>query len=160
MRNAVLLDTSFFLRFLNEQDPLFAHADGYFRYFIQQDMPMLMSTISVAEYCVKGELQDLPLRNLQILPFNVMHAQRCGEFARVVFSHRNRLDIISRAIIPNDTKLFAQADVETSVQYYLSSDVESQKIYGLLRTQQANPKFEFLNLRVPPSETFGILALR
>lgn len=160
MRNAVLLDTSFFLRFLNEQDPLFAHADGYFRYFVQQDMPMLVSTISVAEYCVRGELQDLPLRNLQILPFNVIHAQRCGEFARVVFSHRNRLDIVNRAIIPNDTKLFAQADVETSVQYYLSSDAESQKIYGLLRTQNAAPKFEFLNLRVPPSEAFGILDLR
>ena len=30
MRKAVLLDTSFFLRFLNESDPLFENADGYF----------------------------------------------------------------------------------------------------------------------------------
>lgn len=160
MRNAVLIDTSFFLRFLNDQDPLFANADGYFRYFLQHDKTMLVSTISVAEYCVKGDVQDLPLRNLQILPFNVSHARRCGEFARNVFSHRNRLDLTNRAIIPNDTKLFAQADVETAVQYYLSSDAESQKIYGLLRTLNVGPKFEFLNLRVPPSEAFGILDLR
>lgn len=160
MRNAVLLDTSFFLRFLNEQDPLYRNADGYFRYFLQQDMTMLVSTVSIAEYCVKGELQDLPLRNLQILPFNVSHARRCGEFARVVFGHRNRLDLTNRTIIPNDTKLFAQADVETTVQYYVSSDTESQKVYGVLRTQNAAPKFEFLDLRVPPSETFGLLDLR
>lgn len=160
MRNTVLLDTSFFLRFLNDQDPLYANADGYFRYFLQHETTMLISTISVAEYCVKGDLQDLPLRNLQILPFNVGHAQRCGEFARVVFSHRNQLDVINRTIIPNDTKLFAQADVEAGVQYYLSSDTESQKVYGILRTQNAGPRFEFLNLRVPPSEAFGILDLR
>ena len=32
---AVLLDTSFFIRFLNDSDPLFKNADGYFRYFLQ-----------------------------------------------------------------------------------------------------------------------------
>lgn len=32
---AVLLDTSFFIRFLNDGDPLFLNADGYFRYFLQ-----------------------------------------------------------------------------------------------------------------------------
>lgn len=36
--NAVLLDTSFFLRFLNDKDPLFKSADGYFRYFLQNEI--------------------------------------------------------------------------------------------------------------------------
>lgn len=157
---SVLLDTSFFLRFLNDEDPLYTHADGYFRYFLQQEMIMLISTISIAEYCVGGDISELPLKNLQILPFNIGHARRTGEFARLVFRHRNKLDLTSRMIIPNDTKLFAQADVESSVLYYLSSDAESQKVYGLLRSQNAGPKFEFLNLRTPPSEAFGILDLR
>lgn len=157
---AVLLDTSFFLRFLNDEDPLYAYADGYFRYFLQQEMTMLISTISIAEYCVGGSINELPLKNLQILPFNLSHAKRTGEFARLVFYHKNKLDLTSRLIIPNDTKLFAQADIEASVMYYLSSDAESQKVYGLLRSQNAGPKFEFLNLTVPPSEAFGILDLR
>jgi len=68
---SVLLDTSFFLRFLNDADPLFKNADGYFRYFIQQEIAMVISTISIAEYCVGGDINELPLRNLQILPFNL-----------------------------------------------------------------------------------------
>ena len=160
MPKSVLLDTSFFLRFLNDEDPLYIHADGYFRHFLREEMTMLISTISIAEYCVGGDLSELPLQNLQILPFNVGHAKRTGKLARVVFRHRNKLNLTNRLIIPNDTKLSAQADVESSVLYYLSSDTESQKIYGILRSQNANPKFEFLNLHVPPSEAFGILDLR
>lgn len=52
MHKGVLLDTSFFLRFLNEADPLFLNADGYYRYFIDEEIPMFISTISIAEYCV------------------------------------------------------------------------------------------------------------
>lgn len=104
---SVLLDTSFFLRFLNEDSPLFKNADGYFRYFIQQEIAMMVSTISIAEYCVGGDVHELPLRNLQILPFNLDHAKRTGEFARIVFQNKDRLRLNERNIIPNDTKLFA-----------------------------------------------------
>ncbi len=69
---SVLLDTSFFLRFLNETDPLFKNADGYFRYFLQKEITMMISTISVAEYCVGGDMNELPLKNLQIVPFNLV----------------------------------------------------------------------------------------
>ena len=81
---AVLLDTSFFLRFLNDTDPLFKNADEYFRYFLQQEISMIISTISIAEYCVGGDINELPLRNLQILPFNIEHAKRTGQFAKTV----------------------------------------------------------------------------
>jgi len=73
---AVLLDTSFFLRFLNYSDPLFNNADGYFRYFIKEEIIMMISTISIAEYCVGGDVHELPLRNLQIVPFNFDHAKK------------------------------------------------------------------------------------
>lgn len=109
---SVLLDTSFFLRFLNEEDPLFKSADGYFRYFLNEEIRMMISTISIGEYCVGGEINELPLRNLQILPFNLDHAKRTGEFAKIVFQNKGSLKLNERNIIPNDTKLFAQADCE------------------------------------------------
>ena len=155
---AVLLDTSFFLRFLNDSDPLFNNADKYFRYFLQNDIVMMVSTISIAEYCVKGDIHELPLKNLQIVPFNLDHAKQAGEFARIIFDNKQRLNLSSRNIIPNDTKLFAQADAEAKIEFYLSSDTESQKIYNLLR-QLNKPKFQFLDLNIPYSETFGILDL-
>lgn len=157
-RKAVLLDTSFFLRFLNESSPLFNNADGYFRYFLQSEIDMLISTISIAEYCIGGDIHELPLKNLQIVPFNLNHAQRTGEFAKVAFQAKNAgtLLVSTRKIIPNDTKLFAQADVEKAVEFYLSSDTESIKIYKLLK-ERMQPKFQFLDLNIPYSEVFGLL---
>lgn len=156
--NAVLLDTSFFLRFLNDSDPLFKNADGYFRYFLEKEISMMISTISIAEYCVGGDLHELPLRNLQIVPFNLNHSKKTGEFAKIVFQHKRSLKLRERNIIPNDSKLFAQADCEKAINYYLSSDSESLKIYNLLK-QETNPKFQFIDLNTPFNLTFGILDL-
>jgi len=155
---AILLDTSFFMRFLNDSDPLFKNADGYFRYFLQKEITMMISTISIAEYCVGGAIQELPLRNLQIVPFNLDHSKRTGEFAKIAFQNKGKLNLKDRKIIPNDTKLFAQADCEKTIDYYLSSDKESIKIYNLLR-QETAPKFQFIDLNTPHNETFGILNL-
>lgn len=155
---SVLLDTSFFLRFLNEEDPLFKHADGYYRYFLQKEFPLVVSTIAISEYCVKGNPDELPLKNLRILPFNLPHAVRAGEFARIIFDHRGALQLSSRRIVPNDSKLFAQADIEEDIGYYLSSDVESRKIYDQLGLE-AEPKFSFIDLHIPYHTTFGVLDL-
>jgi hypothetical protein len=158
MHKAVLLDTSFFLRFLNEDSPLFSNADGYFRYFLQNEIKMYISTISIAEYCVGGNINELPLKNLQIIPFNLDHSKKTGEFAKLVFQHKNKLQLRERNIIPNDTKLFATPDVEKSVEFYLSSDTESHTIYRLLK-EHVTPNFQFINLSVPFGQTFGVLDL-
>lgn len=155
---AVLLDTSFFLRFLNDSDPLFKNADGYFRYFLQKEITMMISTISIAEYCVGGDAHELPLRNLQIIPFNLDHSKRTGEFAKIVFQNKGKLNLKERNIIPNDTKLFAQAHCEKAIEFYLSSDTESFKIYTLLR-QETSLKFQFIDLNTPHNETFRVLDL-
>jgi len=54
--NGVLLDTSFFLRFLNVEDPLFEKADKYYQYFLQKEFRLFISTISIAEFCVGGTI--------------------------------------------------------------------------------------------------------
>lgn len=115
---------------------------------------MMISTVSIAEYCVGGNVNELPLRNLQIIPFNLNHAKRTGEFARIAFQNKGKLKLNERNIIPNDTKLFAQADCEKPVAYYLSSDSESFKIYNLLK-QESKPNFIFIDLNTPANETFG-----
>ncbi len=62
MPEGVLLDTSFFLRFLNEEDPLFKNADKYYQYFLEKEFNLFISTISIAEYCVGGTIDQLPLK--------------------------------------------------------------------------------------------------
>ena len=155
---SVLLDTSFFIRLLNPEDPLHDNAKGYYRYFLENDIKIKISTISIAEYCVRGDITDLPLRNLIILPFNYDHGQRAGVFARTVFEVKNResLDIRPRVLIPNDSKLFAQADVEESIGAYVTADVESSKIYAILR-DHCGARFDFIDITTPPTQQFGIL---
>ncbi len=56
MKHSVLLDTSFFVRLLNDEDPLHNNAKGYFKYFLEEEIVLKVSTISIAEYCVKGKI--------------------------------------------------------------------------------------------------------
>lgn len=73
---SILLDTSFFIRLLNENDSLHQNTLDYYKYFLEKQYTLKCSTISVSEYCVKGKLEELPLRDIQIVPFNIDHAQK------------------------------------------------------------------------------------
>ncbi len=119
-QNCVLLDTSFFIRLLNEEDSLHENAMGYFRYFLEHDFVIKISTIAIAEYCVRGEVSELPLKNMLIIPFNFDHAQRAGKMIAEVYAEKKRrgATIAPRAVVPNDTKMFAQADVESDINFY------------------------------------------
>ena len=121
---------------------------------------MIVSTIAIAEYCVGGDVHELPLKNIQILPFNLNHSQKTGEFAKIAFQAKNNgiLQVNKRVIIPNDTKLFAQADCEKNIEYYLSSDSESSKVYEAIK-ETVKPNFQFINLNTPHHQQFGILDL-
>ncbi|RRO13855.1 hypothetical protein [Flavobacteriaceae bacterium 14752] len=160
MKHSVLLDTSFFIRLLNDEDPLHSNAVNYFKYFLENDVVLKVSTISIAEYCVFGKLEDLPLKNVQILPFNLKDAERTGEFAKIIFiANKLELDKLTpRAIIPNDSKLFAQSDLDKSISYFVTSDIRSKQTLTLLK-KETNPKFDIISIDVPYTETFGLLGL-
>lgn len=160
MIRSVLLDTSFFIRLLNDEDYLHENALGYFRYFLEREITLKVSTITIAEYCVLGSLTDLPLINLQIVPFNLPEAEKAGEFANAIFKEKKAIisDLHPRAIIPNDAKLFAQADMDKAVSHFITSDIRSKSTLKLLKTR-INPKFEIISIEVPFSQTFGLLDL-
>lgn len=126
-----LLDTSFFIRLLNEKDPLHNNTLEYFHYFIDNNLKLNISTISVAEFCVFSKFDNLPLKFLKILDFNLEHAKRAAEFAKIIYTQKKtgNLEIEPRILIPNDTKLFAQIDVEPKIKYFVTSDKRSKVIY-------------------------------
>ncbi len=160
MNYSVLLDTSFFIRLLNDEDTLHGNARGYYRYFLDQGVILKVSTVSIAEYCVMGELEDLPLRNIQILPFNLPQAQRTGQFAKVIFEEKRIAaeQLLPRAIIPNDSKLFAQADMDESITYFVTSDARSKATFKLLN-EKIRPRFEVIDIANPYDQVFGTLNL-
>jgi predicted nucleic acid-binding protein len=155
----ILLDTSFFIRLLNENDSLHQNTLNYYKYFLEKQFTLKCSTISVSEYCVKGKLEELPLRDIQIVPFNIDHAQKAGEFARIIFENKGKLETEKRNIIPNDTNLFAQAEIEKDITSFATSDEECLKIYFMLK-QNYPLNFDTINIRHPFNETFGLLDLK
>ncbi|MDR6564992.1 MULTISPECIES: hypothetical protein [unclassified Arcicella] len=161
MNYSVLLDTSFFIRLLNDEDPLHTNARGYFKYFLEQGVILKISTISIAEYCVLGSISELPLKNIQILPFNLNHAKRTGEFAKIVFTEKGktREELKPRTVIPNDSKLFAQSDTETSINYFVTSDARSLAIYNILKNE-TKLNFHIIDINHSHSEVFGLLDLK
>lgn len=160
MKHSVLLDTSFFIRLLNDEDPLHLNALGYYKYFLENDIIMKFSTISVAEYCVLGEVENLPFLNLQILPFNLKDAEITGEISRIIFEANkvSQEKLMPRAIIPNDSKLFAQAHMDSSITYFVTSDKRSKNTFALLKKKFV-PKFEIISIDVSHNIQFGILDL-
>lgn len=150
MKDSVLLDTSFFVRIIEPDGPLQRQSVEYFNFFKLQDYELVISTISIAEYCVKGRFGDLPYSELKVLPFKLIHTEKAGAFAAQVFAARNlgNIQLPQRQIIPNDTKLFAQAETEPQIKYYLTSDIRSLKIYQTLSRE--NPlNFQFIDLNAP-----------
>ncbi|WP_309614919.1 hypothetical protein [Flavobacterium sp.] len=119
---------------------------------------MKISTISIAEFCVRDEIENLPLDTLQIIPFNLEHAKIAGKFVRAIFQQKSitGIDITPRAIIPNDSKLFAQCHVDKTSQYYITSDTESGKIISLLNNE-IKTNFTFVDINNPVNEVFGTL---
>jgi len=155
---SILLDTSFLIRLLNENDPLHKNTLNYYKHFLERQIILKCSTISISEYCVKGKIEELPFRDIQIIPFNFNHAQRAGEFAKIVFNNKGKLETEKRNIIPNDSNLFAQADVDSEINAFATSDEECMKIFDILKSD-TKLNFGIINIRLPYDETFGILNL-
>ena len=122
--NSVLLDTSFLISF---SDPTRAHhaaAQSYYRECVRRQVPMYLSTIVISEFQVKQAINDLPLRNFVVLPFNVDHAMTCGLIIRSMA--RDPED--DRVRVKDDFKLLAQCDCE-AVSHVFSEDASTLAKY-------------------------------
>lgn len=128
-----MLDTSFLIRLLNEDGPLHKSAKIYFQFFLENSFILYVSTVAIAEYCVHGDLDQLPFECVRIVPFNLDHAEKAGAYARTLFQARSNgvYTPDQRLIIPNDTKILAQASA-VSALYFVTSDTKSFKTINLL----------------------------
>jgi predicted nucleic acid-binding protein len=156
--NSVLLDTSFLIRLLKGNDFLHGSEKDYFRYFLKEDVILKCSTIAIAEYCVKGRHDQLPLRNLQILPFNFNHAVRSGQLMAMLKESKGTPIGIERAVVINDIKLFAQADIESDIAGFITSDSEGRKLYDALKNI-SGLSFEYIDIKMPCNDRYGYLSL-
>jgi hypothetical protein len=135
--NSVLLDTSFLITLSDPARPHHDAAVAYYRECVRRQVAMYLSTVVVSEFQVKQAINDLPLRNFVMLPFNVDHAMRCGLIIRQL--PRDKGD--DRVRVKDDFKLLAQCDCE-SITHLISEDASTLAKYldraretGLATTQ-------------------------
>ena len=115
--SAFLVDTSFLITLVDDTRPHHAHAMLYLREAVTRGSTLYLSAVVVSEFHAKQPITDLPLRNFQVLPFNIDHAMMAGELASAL--RRDAGD--SRDAVKDDLKLLAQA-VCTAIPFVLTED--------------------------------------
>ena len=122
--NSVLPDTSFLISL---SDPARAHhatAVQYYKECVHRQGPMYVSTIVISGFQVKQAINDLPLRNFVVLPFNVDHAMRCG----LIIRQMTRDPEDDRVRVKDDFKLLEQCDCE-AISHLISEDASTLAKY-------------------------------
>lgn len=118
--SAFLLDTSFLITLANPARANHVAAKAYYREALQRGVPLYLSAIVASEFQVGQAVTDLPLRNLEVLPFNIDHAMMAGLLLRDL--RRDATD--DRAAVKDDIKLIAQAVCE-SMTHVLTEDEQT-----------------------------------
>lgn len=152
-----LLDTSFFIRLTNSADPLATSAREYLHYLSREGAELYISTIAIAEWCVKGQLHALPLDRLRILPFNADDAQEAGTLCNIAITELKAYQSTAgtnRLVVPNDCKMFGQANVR-GLDYFITSDGSACRL--LSRFPRGAIRFQPLDISVPAQTAFGEL---
>ena len=145
--NSILLDTSFCIRLLKQDDPLHKNAYEYFQYFLENKIEMFLSTIVISEYSVKDDITNLPLQTMKIIPFDFLDGKVAGEFYSILTNNRNKIQDIDRLIVKDDCKLIAQI-YNRKIEAYITKDRKSFSQFFEPLQREKNFSLDFLDLSI------------
>ena len=117
---AILVDTSFLISLADPSRKHHGVALQYFREALQRGALLYLSVIAASEFQVKQPVTDLPLRNFEVLPFNIDHAMMAGRLMSAL--RRDAGD--DRVAVKDDVKLIAQAICQ-SLTHILTEDART-----------------------------------
>lgn len=149
--NSVLLDTSFCIRLLKRNDPLYQNAYDYFEYFLENKVEMYLSTIVVSEYSVKDDVNNLPLKTLKIIPFDFFDGKIAGAFYSILSNNKAQIQGLDRLVIKDDCKLIAQI-YNRKIDAYITKDRKSFNQFFNPLQKEMKFSVELLDLSVPLNE--------
>lgn len=149
--DSVLIDTSFCIRLLKQSDPLHENAVAYFEYILDNKITIYLSSIVIAEYSVKDDVANLPLKTMKIIPFDFFDGRTAGEFHAILLKRKDSTIGIERTVIKDDCKLIAQL-YNRKISAYLTSDRKSfsQIINPIVQAKKFS--VELIDLSIPLNE--------
>ena len=120
MAAGVLLDTSFLITLADRNRTHHEAARRYWRHFLENQIPIYLSTIVASEFCIKQEIPPEILRCCVLLPFNWDDAQRAVKLDW----KRHRPAGVERDALKDDIKIIAQA-ARAEAEFVITDDGES-----------------------------------
>jgi predicted nucleic acid-binding protein len=120
MAAGVLLDTSFLITLAGAGRAHHEAARRHWRHFLENDIPIFLSTIVVSEFCVRQEIPPEMLRCCVVLPFNWDDAQRAAKLDW----KSSRPPGVERGALKDDIKIIAQA-ARADAEFVITDDSES-----------------------------------
>ena len=121
MADGVLIDTSFLITLADSQRVNHLAARRYWRYFLENEIPVFLSTIVASEFCVRQPILPEILRACVVLPFNWDDAQHTARLHNIRWA---RPADCSRTALKDDVKLIAQATVADS-EFIITDDTKT-----------------------------------
>ncbi|MDX1942468.1 MAG: PIN domain-containing protein [Saprospiraceae bacterium] len=119
MIKKVLLDTSFLITLSDESRENHKLAKEFYKYFLDEKISMIISSIVVSEFSIKEPISDLPLQNFQFLPFNINDAIKSAEIYDIHYQDR----ALQRDCLKDDFKILAQC-INSKASYFITDDEE------------------------------------
>ena len=120
MPAGVLIDTSFLITLAGTNRANYDTARRYWRYFLENNIPVFLSTIVASEFCLKQEITPELLRCCVVLPFNWDDAQRAAKLDW----KKLRPSGVAHDALKDDVKIIAQA-ARMDVAFVITDDSES-----------------------------------
>ena len=124
MRAGVMLDTSFLITLADPRRDRHATAKQYYQHFLGTRMPVFVSAIVVAEFCVRQELATLPLEQLILLPFTHEDAVVAASFDFKPHKGAEK----DRQSLKDDFKIIGHAHAQ-NLSYLITDDAETMFEY-------------------------------
>lgn len=155
--SSVLLDNSFCIRLLKQDDEYHQNTKDYFEYFLENGVEMYLSTIVVSEYAVGDDPDNLlSLNAFRLLEFDYLDGKTAGGFFLELKGNDALRESEQRKVIINDIKLFSQIH-NRKIDAYITKDRKSliKMISPLSKSHNLN--FEFIDLTIPLNDKLGRL---
>ncbi len=120
MAAGVLLDTSFLITLADKNRADHEAARRYWKHFLENQIPIYLSTVVVSEFCIKQEIPPDMLRCCVVLPFNWDDALRAAKLDW----KRLQPAGVKRDALKDDIKIIAQA-ARIDAEFVITDDSES-----------------------------------
>jgi hypothetical protein len=109
---------------------------------MENEIPVYLSTIVAAEFCVRQEIEPAVLRSCVVLPFNWDDALRAAKFFDVIGA---RPAEVSRVALKDDLKIIAQASV-VEAEFVITDDTGTFYHYCQLLKDRGEVQFKAVKL--------------